>query len=51
MATPAKVPAVRICFGPPRDHDELRRGLGTLDELLPGVEVQRHVNAARPSWR
>jgi len=27
-------PAVRICFGPPRDHDELRRGLGTLTELL-----------------
>jgi DNA-binding transcriptional MocR family regulator len=30
-------PAVRVCFGPPRDHDELRRGLATLvDQLREG---------------
>ncbi len=27
-------PAVRVCFGPPEDHDELRRGLAVLDEQL-----------------
>ena len=27
-------PAVRVCFGPPRDHDELRRGLAILVEQL-----------------
>lgn len=27
-------PAVRVCFGPPRDHDELRRGLAVLAEQL-----------------
>jgi DNA-binding transcriptional MocR family regulator len=27
-------PAVRVCFGPPRDHDELRRGLAILIEQL-----------------
>lgn len=30
-------PAVRVCFGPPRDRDELRRGLGILaDQLREG---------------
>jgi hypothetical protein len=30
-------PAVRVCFGPPRDHDELRRGLAVLvDQLREG---------------
>ncbi len=27
-------PAVRVCFGPPRDHRELRRGLAILAEQL-----------------
>jgi DNA-binding transcriptional MocR family regulator len=27
-------PAVRVCFGPPRDHEELRRGLTILTEQL-----------------
>jgi DNA-binding transcriptional MocR family regulator len=27
-------PAVRVCFGPPSDRDELRRGLGLLLEQL-----------------
>ncbi|WP_193367969.1 PLP-dependent aminotransferase family protein [Pelagibius marinus] len=27
-------PAVRVCFGPPEDHDELRRGLAILGEQL-----------------
>ncbi len=27
-------PAVRVCFGPPRDHAEMRRGLAILDDQL-----------------
>jgi DNA-binding transcriptional MocR family regulator len=27
-------PAVRVCFGPPRDREELRRGLALVTELL-----------------
>ncbi|MGF1628516.1 MAG: PLP-dependent aminotransferase family protein [Kiloniellaceae bacterium] len=27
-------PAVRVCFGPPEDHEQLRRGLGILAEQL-----------------
>lgn len=32
-------PAVRVSLGPPRDHDELRRGLGVLADLLRGSDA------------
>ncbi|HET6582829.1 MAG TPA: PLP-dependent aminotransferase family protein [Nannocystaceae bacterium] len=32
-------PAVRVSLGPPRDHDELRRGLGVLADLLGGSDA------------
>jgi DNA-binding transcriptional MocR family regulator len=31
-------PAVRVSLGPPRDHDELRRGLGVVADLLRGSD-------------
>ncbi len=32
-------PAVRVSLGPPRNHDELRRGLGVLADLLRGSDA------------